>query len=700
MTKPADNPEKQPPTGFPRQSILSDVRAESIQTGNITQSIGDTYEAQRQVLVVDIDPIPPQRKLSSWVDRLQPQGELKAHLETNALPLVEIVAAGGFGKSQLAVWAYEQTHNQFDAALWVNCGKKPSFNSFSRWILQEIGFLLDEATPDDALAQQLVYRLIHKRCLVIIDQLEAVIPTDEWPSFQAWLTQWQRQGRHSKVIVTTRQSICEEDQVCLPLIGFTPSEGGTYLTQQGIQSTWDDGLGQLSTLAQGHPLLLNLAASWLQTTANSQLEPSGLTFFERLFQHNLDDPEAKVEQVFSVLIERLLPLRRQVLLKVSVYRQAFDLPQAQAMEPEASETDLQALENQGFLLGQENRWTLHPLVQTLVQAALQAAGQEQTAHQRAIDHFSSRLTAEIIDLNDILECFHHHCELGSYSAAYDVVEKAYHWLDLQGYYRLLTELYGHLVDGWQDHPPSSQDEQQKVADSLNSLGNAYNSLGEYRRAIDFHQQSLDIAQAIGDRRREAASLGNLGNAYDSLGEYRRAINFHQQSLDIKQAIGDRRGEAASLGSLGNAYASLGEYRRAIDFHQQHYDIAQAIGDHRGEANSLGNLGLAYFSLGEYRRAIDFHQQSLDIAQAIGDRRGEAISLFNKAMALAKLDEHWAAKEGFEQARALFAELQLAHMVEKCDQAIRDHKRSRRRRNQRLLYLVLFIVVLVLVIVIR
>jgi tetratricopeptide (TPR) repeat protein len=124
-------------------------------------------------------------------------------------------------------------------------------------------------------------------------------------------------------------------------------------------------------------------------------------------------------------------------------------------------------------------------------------------------------------------------------------------------------------------------------------------------------------------------------------------------------------------SLGNAYYSLGDYQRAIEFLSQHREMAEAIGDKGGVANSLSGLGLAYHSLGDYQRAIDFHSQHRELAEAIGDRWGEGASYFNLAQAQAKLDDHWAAKQNLEKAKAIYTALKLDHMVEQCDQAIRE-----------------------------
>jgi tetratricopeptide (TPR) repeat protein len=682
---------------------------------------GDTYEVQREVLALGIERWRPQLDPEEWVDRGQPQTELQRRIEDPADPLVEVVAAGGFGKSLLAAWADDQSGPQFTQSLWLNCRNQPSFNGVSRYILQEMGWLIrDDATPDDLLVNELATRLTEKSALVVIDQLEAIRQREDWPAFAAFLSLWQRHGTGSMVVLTTREPVLSEVRYRLDLGGFTPTEGATYLDGQQIVGE-SSTLEALSDLGQGHPLLLKFAASWLKETAAGRLEASGLSFFEGLFQQGREDTalgaqlttaESQVEQIFKALLARLMPQRRELLLAVSVYRQPFTLAQAQAMDDQVMAPDLAALVDRGFLMGQGERWTLHPLVQTLVQAELEAAGQGTAAHQRAVAYFLGQLVGDRVELSDVLECFYHHMQLQDYGAAYDVIERVTEWLERQGYYQRLVDVYGQLVTAWQAAAPTTTEDQRRWANSLNNLGLAYFSLGEYRRAISFHEQSLEIKREIGDRRGEAASLGNLGNAYASLGEYRWAISFHEQHNEIARAIGDRRGEATSLGNLGNAYASLGEYRWAISFHEQHNEIAREIGDRRGEATSLGGLGNAYGSLGEYRRAISFHEQHneiareigdrfgeaaslgnlgnaykllgeyrqaisfyeqcLEIMRAIGDRHGEARSLFNRALALAKIDDYWAGRQSLEQARALYVELQLNHRIEQCDALIRKY----------------------------
>ncbi|MEL7357226.1 MAG: tetratricopeptide repeat protein [Cyanobacteria bacterium J06560_6] len=206
---------------------------------------------------------------------------------------------------------------------------------------------------------------------------------------------------------------------------------------------------------------------------------------------------------------------------------------------------------------------------------------------------------------------------------------------------------------------------------LGNLGNAYHFLNQYQQAINFYQQALEIAQKIGDRQGEAKPLGNLGNTYDSLNQSQKAINFHHQALEIAQEVRDRAREATSLSGLGNAYNGLTQYQKAADLHQQALDVFRELSNRQGEAASFGNLGSAYYSLGQYQRAIDFHRHQLEISREIGDRRGEANSQFNNGLTSVKLEQNEAARTALQEARQLYAEMELSDMVKRCDQELQS-----------------------------
>jgi tetratricopeptide (TPR) repeat protein len=658
-------------------------------TGKI--SIAESYGPQ-EVIVSGVGDRPP-NYASYWVDRVAVQAELEQRLAK--YPVAEVVAGGGFGKSSLAAWAHDQFKGQFDKRVWIEFRQVKSFDRVARWILQEIGFPNKEPqVSEDGLLKELLYRLDKPdqpiKVLVVLDRLETMVGTADWQWFEQFLGEWMATGQGSRVLVTSRSQTLAMGAIGLG--GLSIDEGRVFLERQGVVA---GEFGRLVELAEGHPLLLRLAAAWVKQTYGGRVDDRAIDFFSKLFVQYGGDLTAKVEDVFGVLFEALPDRLQELLLKVSVYRLPIDLAMAEGMGDAVTIADLESLAERGLLLRQDDLFVLHPLVEEFIRSRL-SEDDRTVAHEAAIDFYEAnyqKWDGTIASCREELEVFYHACELGHYGRAYAALDRCHDQLNLRGYYRELLPLYERLVGEWEPEDEAGQkafgwaktslgnlyeslgqyeraiaahesanaifeqlDFAEGRAASLGNLGIAYKSLGQYQRAIDCHQQHNEIAREIGDRQGEATSLMNLGIAYDSLGQYQRAIDFHQQSLEIQRKIGDRNGEASSLGNLGSAYKSLGQYQRAIDFQQQSLEITRDIGDRNGEANSLIGLGDAYNSLGQYQRAIDFQQQSLEIEREIGDRNGEAASLGNLGNAYYSLGQYQRAIDFYQQSLEIQREI--------------------------------------------
>ena len=420
----------------------------------------------------------------------------------------------------------------------------------------------------------------------------------------------------------------------MELLGLTESEGKVFLESQAITEGIEDGLQQLVQIAEGHFYLLKLAASWLKQKAQGEISAAGLSFFERLFRQYKGNLEAKVEEIFAELFAELPERLRSLLLGVVVYSDAFGLEMAQAMLVDASIEDLRSLTERAFLYEESEQWTLHPLMQNLVEQQLQSSERYQESHQKAIAYFLTNLKpspSTIKDCTEQLEIFHHWCELGKYALANQIMGICVNFLYRRGYYRDLLLIHERLTEAWTVANPDDAEEQHNLSRAWARLGNLYQGVGQFQAAI-FAYEKVHVLS------REIACSGC---------------------------------EASSLGNLGNAYHSLGEYQRAIDLHQQHYEMARKTGDRQSKAASLLSLGNAYHSLGEYQQAIDSYQRCLEIMREIGNRYGEASSLFNKAKVLAKYEpRRFEALTALQQAREIFTELKLDHEVENCDEVIR------------------------------
>ncbi|MGG6295400.1 tetratricopeptide repeat protein [Leptolyngbya sp. AN02str] len=670
---------------------------------NTIGQIGDTYTGRieiRYALPATATDTPP-KVGSNTVYRAKPVAQLNQWHEQKQ-PLMGIVASSGFGKSVITATVFQhwKTASTYQKALWIQLKEPTPFSGIAAWILQEINFLVPPEFTSSQLREELRRRLCATPCLLVLDQLETVQASNHWQEYEDFLQHWVEHGSNSTLLLTSQQQ-ASLPGTWLPLGGLTIAEAQELLATQ-LDAT--EQIADLVTLTQGHPLLLNLAANWVTHAKGefARLTASDLDFFRGLFGNYAGNPQAQVGEIFAVVFGQLPPHLQTMLQRVSVYRQAFGLAAAQAMVPEnpITEADLHTLTQQGFLLTTtEGNWTLHSLVQHLVQDALKQTGGTQTAHELAIAYFANNRIPKKQTLEDCraeLEECHHRCELSQYHPAYQVIDSCDDFLDRRGYWQERLLVYERLTRKWQANSSPSGEEQQDLAwaltrlgnnykslgfvqqaigvhtqshqlflnmkyrygeaASLNNLGDAHRSLGNYQQAINFLQQSLSIAREIGNRRGEAASFGNLGTAYNLLGNYQQSIYCFQQSLAMQQEIGDRHGEATSLNNLGNVHRSLEDYQQAIDFLQRSLAIAQEIGDRSREVHALGNLGATYNSLEDYQQAIAFLQQSLAIAQEIGDRDGESACLNNLGTAYKYLGDYQQAIGSLQQSVAIAQEI--------------------------------------------
>ncbi len=171
----------------------------------------------------------------------------------------------------------------------------------------------------------------------------------------------------------------------------------------------------------------------------------------------------------------------------------------------------------------------------------------------------------------------------------------------------LSEL-GYLVDGYG----------KDYFDVLHLTGHATLQDGQPRFVTEtatgeaFYASAEDIAQDC------------LGMLKANRGEIEDAIALYQQSLAIAEQIGDVQTKAATLHEMGRLKANTGEIEEAIALYQQSLAIAEQIGDVQTKANTLWWLGHIAEQQGNYNKALDYLQPALEILQRIQSPDAEAV----------------------------------------------------------------------------
>jgi len=89
----------------------------------------------------------------------------------------------------------------------------------------------------------------------------------------------------------------------------------------------------------------------------------------------------------------------------------------------------------------------------------------------------------------------------------------------------------------------------------------------------------------------ALSLGQIGNIYQDKGDYAAALEKYEQSLKIAEELGDRAGVASSLHQVGSIYHQQKKYPEAFENYLIAFSILTELGspDAQIAENSLGIL---------------------------------------------------------------------------------------------------------------
>lgn len=110
----------------------------------------------------------------------------------------------------------------------------------------------------------------------------------------------------------------------------------------------------------------------------------------------------------------------------------------------------------------------------------------------------------------------------------------------------------------------------------------------WERYMDAKEQgelALEMADKIGDRRREANAHLLVGRIFRLWGKKRLSLNHYRQALLLYERLNDAEGQATTLKGLALVQRSLGKTAVALDYARRGLEIAHQVGS-RAEAMDL------------------------------------------------------------------------------------------------------------------
>jgi tetratricopeptide (TPR) repeat protein len=175
--------------------------------------------------------------------------------------------------------------------------------------------------------------------------------------------------------------------------------------------------------------------------------------------------------------------------------------------------------------------------------------------------------------------------------------------------------------------------------------------GAFQVATDYAEQSLVIADRLGDEALAAPSVNLMGRSYYLMGKHARAGELLARSVEQMRALGDTAEEATAAGYAGVALAALGYFGRALPYADHGLRLTERLGNPFAQAAAYNYRAVAYCHQGAGAQAIADCEEARRVAERTGDRFRIYLLQFYEGQAYLMVDDPTRAREVLENSIA-------------------------------------------------
>ena len=593
--------------------------------------------------------------------------------------LLTLLGPGGIGKTRLAMeTAFSMESSFADGAVFVSLAAISAEEDIPSAIARALNIsLVSSVAPEDQLRRFLSQR----KLLLVLDNIEHLV------AGAAILARLLAAAPQLKLLVTSRERLNLAGEWLYPVPGFTPDAAAQLFAAQAhrVNGTFDsvgqtEAINQICQLVGGHPLALELAASWTRLMSPQQIAVQIAQDLDFLTGGPRDLPfrHQSLRALFEHSWVLLSPQERDGLAKLSVFRGGFAQEQAAAVAGLSwplllGLADKSLLEAVRAKRQGQQRFDLHELTRQFATAklveqdALQAVQQQhfQVYSLLARDLAEQRIGPQAISsanrFEEELDNFHQALDWGltqglvneTLAMTEDLFSgwlRGGHWLAAERWIRAAVAQAGaedsvQLCSGLcalaalaaiQGHFQEIQPLVQRALPMAQRLGEpwplalTYNLIGQsstteaetvaaYEKLIAICQEhnTYLFSQFLTD------ALRLYGDRLMSYGSYAAAEVQYRKSLALYRALGDVYLIAYPLGSLGRMALLDGRLDEAHQLIAESVRFARSGGSAAVIGDWLFRLGIVHLYLGDLEAAAADLQEAAALYEEIGSLRGRA-----------------------------------------------------------------------------
>ena len=568
-----------------------------------------------------------------FVGRSAERRRIAALLERDDVRLLSLTGPGGIGKTRLAQCALADLAPAFaDGVRTVRLEDVTDAADLVTCIARESAVTLRGRSPA---IEQLCGALRERHLLMLLDnveQLAGVVATvldpllAACPRLKLLTTSRVRLGLAAEQVLPLEGLPCPEREDADRIEAFDAARLFIAAAQRVepalLPAAEAPAIVEICRQVDGMPLALELAAARTRVLSCEAIAAELREGTELLQASDASHParHASIEQVFEQSWRRLAPVEREALACLSVFHGGFGAEAARAIAGTPLAV-LGSLADKSLLRKEGTRLSLHPLVQQLAAARLEAAARNEARHAHA-DYFHRLL----VQLRPALENGEREA-LQTIDRELENCRRAWQWAIVQG-------------------------DAEAVDNATSALQTYFDHRGRFEEGLALLRQAIDAPPLRADLALQMRLLGEAAHFEYRLDRYAEAQALAQQVLSAKGAAAQRKLKSRAHDVLGGCGLRLGRYADARHHFQQVLAIATDSGNAPNRAAALDHLALAEKRLGHYDSALQLSLESLDEHRRIGDNAGVALCLSNLGSLHMAREAHEAAMPYLREALAI------------------------------------------------
>ena len=167
---------------------------------------------------------------------------------------------------------------------------------------------------------------------------------------------------------------------------------------------------------------------------------------------------------------------------------------------------------------------------------------------------------------------------------------------------------------------------QGIIDASNNLGNVYEAIDDSSGAFQMYNQSLQMANDIGDVDRANSYYSNSDNFYGKRGNTKQQIQVQQEAIEFNTSNGNKKALTDNYNSIAALSLKDENPQEAIDYLKQNIVLSDELGTLESKEEALGLITTAYEQIGDYESALESYQKLVKIQEANTKEKNKHIQL--------------------------------------------------------------------------